>query len=165
MGPGERRAGHTCLPQILLSCRQEGKAYIEHGGEECSLILRAEANCFIGCSQGTSVSQRGGPRLLTPTCPDTSPPLARFLRIPLCPPALQSTSTHHSLSLKDKMEDACHSSDDLFSKVRVGTLQTIHLMGFCPKRLFCFAFLNYVFVIDTSTVSCSLKQDVCDICS
>lgn len=113
-----------------------------------------------------SVLTRGA-SALTPTCPDTSPPLARFLRIPLCPPAMQSTSTHCSLSLKDKMEDACHSSDDLFSKVRVGTLQTIHLFdGLLSKEaVFCFVFFYYVFVIDISAVSCSLKRDVCDICS
>lgn len=60
VGPGDGGAGHTCLPQILLSCRQEGKAYAEHGGAECSLILRAEASCSIGCSKALQCPNKGG---------------------------------------------------------------------------------------------------------
>lgn len=49
-GPGDGRAGHLpALPQILLWCGWEGRAYGEHGGEECSLTLRAEANRSTGC--------------------------------------------------------------------------------------------------------------------
>lgn len=51
VGPGHRRAGHSNLRahRFLLRCRWGGRAYVEHGGEECSLTLRAEADCSTGC--------------------------------------------------------------------------------------------------------------------
>lgn len=48
-GLGAHLRHSPALPQILLWCRWEGRAYVEHGGEECSLTLRAEADRSAGC--------------------------------------------------------------------------------------------------------------------
>lgn len=126
-GPRDRRAVTPLRSQPPLVL-WEGRAHVEHGGEECSLTLRVEADRSTGCPKvrsvltGGTLGSRGLPVLTL------SRPLALFLRTPF--PALHSTRAHHSASVKDGMEELVTRQKGLSSEVQDITEDT---MGFCPK--------------------------------